>query len=269
MSFILDALKKSESERQRQSGPALFEVKVAPPRGRFAIWAMGLGALLAINLVVVGWMALRGTSNRNRAAAQASSVPATTAASDAAPGLPGAPGVPISNARADARASPAAPPTSRSVDNRYGAAPLPPVASSPEGAAAGAPGLPSGAAASEGAVADDSHAAEAGEPAATAEDLAPAVEPQHRASTAGGQVIRETESGLPTYQEAAATPGANLPDLRLDLLVYGPQPDQRFAVINMTKAHEGDSLPIGVQVERITSDGVILSYRGTRFVLQR
>ena len=29
MSFILDALKKSESDRQRQSAPALFEVKVA------------------------------------------------------------------------------------------------------------------------------------------------------------------------------------------------------------------------------------------------
>ena len=34
MSFILDALKKSESDRQRQSGPALFEVKVAAPRTR-------------------------------------------------------------------------------------------------------------------------------------------------------------------------------------------------------------------------------------------
>ena len=69
MSFILDALKKSETERQRQSGPALFEVKVAPPRGRFAVWAMGFGALLAINLVVVGWIALRGSSNRSAAAA--------------------------------------------------------------------------------------------------------------------------------------------------------------------------------------------------------
>jgi hypothetical protein len=32
VSFILDALKNPESDRQRQSGPALFEVKVAPPR---------------------------------------------------------------------------------------------------------------------------------------------------------------------------------------------------------------------------------------------
>ena len=35
MSFILDALKKSENDRQRQASPALFEVKVAAPRRRF------------------------------------------------------------------------------------------------------------------------------------------------------------------------------------------------------------------------------------------
>ena len=34
MSFILDALKKSETDRQRQASPALFEVKVAAPRFR-------------------------------------------------------------------------------------------------------------------------------------------------------------------------------------------------------------------------------------------
>ncbi|HKZ73158.1 MAG TPA: general secretion pathway protein GspB [Steroidobacteraceae bacterium] len=59
MSFILDALKKSEGERQRQSGPALFEVKVAPPRSRFPAWAIAIAALLAVNLGVVAWFALR------------------------------------------------------------------------------------------------------------------------------------------------------------------------------------------------------------------
>ena len=42
MSFILDALKKSENDRQRQSAPALFEVKVAAPRRRFPLWAVAL-----------------------------------------------------------------------------------------------------------------------------------------------------------------------------------------------------------------------------------
>ena len=32
MSFILDALKKAEAERQRQTGPTLLEVRVTQPR---------------------------------------------------------------------------------------------------------------------------------------------------------------------------------------------------------------------------------------------
>ena len=45
MSFILDALKKSETDRQRQTSPALFEVKVAAPRHKFPVWAVGLAVL--------------------------------------------------------------------------------------------------------------------------------------------------------------------------------------------------------------------------------
>ena len=59
MSFILDALKKSETDRQRQNGPALFEVRVAPPRSGLPLWAIGLAVLLAVNLVIVAWVLLR------------------------------------------------------------------------------------------------------------------------------------------------------------------------------------------------------------------
>src|ERR1700739_412574 len=59
MSFILDALKKSETDRQRQNGPALFEVRVAPPRNGLPLWAIGLAVLLAVNLVIVAWVPLR------------------------------------------------------------------------------------------------------------------------------------------------------------------------------------------------------------------
>jgi general secretion pathway protein B len=59
MSFILDALKKSESDRQRHSGPALFEVKVAAPRSGLPLWAIALGVLLLANVGVVAWLLLR------------------------------------------------------------------------------------------------------------------------------------------------------------------------------------------------------------------
>src|SRR5262245_27436240 len=59
MSFILDALKKSENDRQRQSGPALFEVRVAPPRSKLPMLAIVIVSLLVVNLGVVGWIMLR------------------------------------------------------------------------------------------------------------------------------------------------------------------------------------------------------------------
>ncbi len=78
-----------------------------------------------------------------------------------------------------------------------------------------------------------------------------------------------TESGLPTYQDAAAVPGANLPSLELEFHAYSANPDQRFVFLNKTTLHEGDSLPQGVHVDAITPDGVILSYHGMRFVLRQ
>ncbi|HXC08924.1 MAG TPA: general secretion pathway protein GspB [Steroidobacteraceae bacterium] len=53
MSFILDALKKSEIERQRQSVPGLMDTRSGTRRRRLPLWAAALGLLLGINLVVL------------------------------------------------------------------------------------------------------------------------------------------------------------------------------------------------------------------------
>jgi len=77
MSFILDALKKSEIERQRQSMPGLIDAPSALRRGRLPLWAMLLGSLLAINMVVLIFVLLR---NGSPAAASAPARQADTAA---------------------------------------------------------------------------------------------------------------------------------------------------------------------------------------------
>jgi general secretion pathway protein B len=59
MSFILDALKKSEAERQRQAGPALLEMRVAAPRRRWPAWTLVVGVLLVVNVLVLAWFAWR------------------------------------------------------------------------------------------------------------------------------------------------------------------------------------------------------------------
>jgi general secretion pathway protein B len=84
-----------------------------------------------------------------------------------------------------------------------------------------------------------------------------------------GHVKRATESGLQLYQDAAVASGGNLPELRLDLHVYATQPQDRFALINMHRVHEGDTLQGGVRVENITPDGVVMSHNGSRFLLPR
>src|SRR6478736_2724761 len=56
MSFILDALKKSESERHRNSGPVLMDVRIAPPRRRLPAWAWIIIAVLVANFMVLAWL---------------------------------------------------------------------------------------------------------------------------------------------------------------------------------------------------------------------
>ena len=228
MSFILDALKKSESDRQRQSGPALYEVKVAPPRGGLPPWAIAVVVLLAINLGIGLWMLLRHPPARAATEGAAAAAAAPAAAPLAAPTAT----LPI----AAPTAAPAALPPSVSAQT----APV----------TAGAAGTDEGRADS-----------------LTPEDFAPASEPA--GSTLGGHVRRGTGTGVPLYQDAAATPGTQIPQLRLDLHAYAARPQDRFVMINMHKVREGDTLPEGVRVDSITPEGALLSYKGSSFLLPR
>jgi general secretion pathway protein B len=85
MSFILDALKKSEAERQRQAGPALLEMRVLAPQRRLPAWAIAVGVLLLINVVVLAWFAWR------RAPAAATAVPAPVLSATIGPAASGSP----------------------------------------------------------------------------------------------------------------------------------------------------------------------------------
>jgi hypothetical protein len=51
--------------------------------------------------------------------------------------------------------------------------------------------------------------------------------------------------------------------------VFADRPGDRFVMVNMHRLGEGDALPNGVQVEAIRPDGVVMTYRGTRFLLPR
>jgi general secretion pathway protein B len=59
MSFILDALKKSELERQRQSVPGLMDTRTLQRRNRLPAWAVALCVLLTVNLLVLTFVLTR------------------------------------------------------------------------------------------------------------------------------------------------------------------------------------------------------------------
>ena len=69
MSFILDALRKSEHARQRQTGPGLAEVPVAATKPKTNVWATAAVALLVVNLLAVGILLLRRAQKDDAAAA--------------------------------------------------------------------------------------------------------------------------------------------------------------------------------------------------------
>jgi general secretion pathway protein B len=245
MSFILDALKKSESDRQRQNGPALFEVRVAPPRTRLPLWAIAIALLLLLNLSVVMWMVLR---HQARGATQsATTTAAASAGSAGAPsGTPAQPAAAPSPALAGTSAQ--MPVVATSAPASAGAAP-PALTGEPSAPAPGAPTAAPGA-----------------EPT-NAEDYAPAKEPAGPAP--GGNVHRGTASGLPLYQDLSTNAGTRLPQLRLDLHVFAARPEDRFVMINMHKLREGDTLPEGVHLDSVTPEGAVLSFNGSKFLLPR
>jgi general secretion pathway protein B len=218
MSFILDALKKSETERQRADAPALYEMKMAPARRRVATWLIVLAALLVINIVVLSVVLLRGNHG---AAPQVNANNAGTPAAAA-----------VGPSAAPAAAAP--PVTATAAPTQIVAAP-------------GAGGTASSAPAPDTAT---------GATAGTSDDDVPAADP-----------ARTAREEVPTYEQVSGAPGANLPELKLDLHAYATNPADRFVFLNAVNLKEGQTSPAGVRVETITPDGAILSWHGTRFFL--
>ena len=235
MSFILDALKKSEAERQRQSVPGLMDMGPPAVRPRFPVWGIWLGGLLGINLIVL-LVVLTRTSTAPLAAT-ADSAAATPAA---------------------ATATAAAPPASA-------AQPFSPM--EPVGPPVYAPEIPvaqAAAAASTGAAPDRARAPLQQSP----------VQPLNPAQAFGPQLRvnpppPEKNEVLPTLAEINLSGNRGIPELHLDIHVYAAKPAERFVFINNQKYKEGKTLTEGPTIERITRDGVVLSYQSLRFFLPR
>jgi general secretion pathway protein B len=266
MSFILDALRKSEHERQRQSGPGLAEVAVAAPRPKVNVWATAAVVLLVVNLLAVGVLLWRRANAPVAVEAATVAAPQARPAADRAPAASSAQSASITatapaTAQAEVPAAASAtgiPPMLQPADTRT---PDPGTRNPLELEMAG------GAMPLDPVLAERGASVPAGPPAVT----------EYGSETRPGSVVYETapgagsspdaSSGLPTIDDVAAQGG--FPEMHLDLHVFSSNAQDRFVFVNKRKYREGETLQEGPLVEQITRDGVVLSQHGRRFILPR
>jgi general secretion pathway protein B len=233
MSFILDALKKSEIERQRQSVPGLMDTHPHVRRSRLPGWAIALGVLLGINLLVLTFVLTRKSAPPAHASRPATAAPVLEAAAAPEPEAAAAP--------EPSHFSP--------LDAAPVYAPEIPVAAGESPAPLRSPAV---------------HRVSA--EAAGAASPRPAHRPDPLLTDRDSKADEEV---LPSIGEINLTGAQALPPLHLDVHVYATRPAERFVYVNMRKYHEGSTLQEGPTVERIRRDGVVLNYQGLRFILPR
>lgn len=220
MSYILDALNKSEQESRNRKAPGLGTVHRAPDDGhRDRIpWIPTLAILVVVNTALAWYWFGDGSSG----AGQPQQAPAT------APAFPAPDTVSAEGAQSARR--PAPQPASQVAMNADDGARLSP----------SAPGT--------------SHTSERSSEAQpgvliTPDDLARATTTRRPAAA---DLLRVGELPMSVQQR--------LPDMRFSSHIYSDEPSFRMVNINGKTLREGDMVAGDVRLREITEDGVILNY---------
>ena len=241
MSYILEALKKAQAERQLGNAPdihtpAPVHLPAGSARANRKPLLAGLGAGLLI-AGVVGALAWRGgvpaqpvVLAQTDSASPAASVPSDTPAPLAPAPTP--PPAPVAAPVAAPAPTPAAPKAARAPS------PAPAVAANPaaQEAVPQAVYLPAPAPAR---VADSPPAARAPEP-----------------------IPEET---LRTLQQLPEAVQREVPKVAVGGYIYSPNPADRLLLVDKVLRREGEELAPGLVLERLMPKYAVMNYRGTRY----
>lgn len=247
MSYILEALRRAEAERQRgavphlHAQPALASSADVAKAGRWprGLWLGGpLAALLV--LASLGWWVGRDKAVVAPVAVQAPSASPPPPAAIVAP-MPVSVPVPV-------HVMPAAPVARLGMSSSPPPMPAGVTATGSANAPAIAPVAPT--------TPPLAKSATASTPVVTAPG----------AASAPAQVVAPVAT-IPTLAELPATLRQGLPPLTLGGIVHSAQAAQRLVILNGQVLHEGDRHTPELQVEQIRPRSVVLSFRGQAFEL--
>jgi general secretion pathway protein B len=305
MSYILEALKKSQQERELGRIPTLdtngvfVEDKQPVSQGRWALLAVAL-ALLAVLIAL--WAALRGgpapspepslgePPAASAALAEAAQPPAQPSGTVDAPPLEGAmdeSGRPLVEAPPPKRTPPAPSPPAASPS----APPSPePTQPPPKTQARVIDDLPAAPALEPGEEEvllrqlQEEQAALSGQPPPAPDDDPPSVavppdliqdieafKRQVRLKQTGdaGRSKPSKAQVDPTRLSLTPAQQAALPAFVMTVHVYDPDASKRFVLINGLKYREGDETRESLRIEQVLKDGAVLSHLGKRFYVPR
>lgn len=253
MSFILEALKKSENARQRQSGPGFAGLPEKTETRRSNVWPWIIGALLVINAIIVSVILLRDKPERV-AAPEVSPPPSATATTPAPAAMQPADQASAPSAAPPARAEPARPEPASTTDK---------LAQRPDRDEPAIRSL-----ADEARSVTETPTSIETAPTQTAATQQPAQQIPADPRPADTKPSGVSAAELPSVQELYLSGELSGPQLNLDLHVYFPQSSRRVVFISGKRYREGDQLDAGVTVKEIIPAGVILSRRGRDYLLQ-
>lgn len=248
MSYVLDALKKADAERERGAVPGLHAQPLPglmddarPVRARTG-WVALLAAAVVVLLLALFWVTISRPRSNDAPVQPAAPLPAPAVAQAPVP-APAAPPPQPANAIPRGTVAQAARPEAA----KRHTPPPEPAAVSAAPAARAEPPAPSPRATNSTSVSSAAKPAASPPPPASA----PSAEP------AEGRVLALNE--LPDDVRR------QLPPLTVGGSIYSDSPSGRFVIINGQVFHENDQIAPDLILEQIRLKLAVLRYKGTRF----
>ncbi len=252
MSYILDALRKSDQQRQRGATPTLLTVQATAAEPRQSdYWIYGLIAAVLVGTgIVIGWLHPWQSEQPTREGAPVAGEAIVAKRPDPGP-----------RQTAPAAAPPAPGPVSPDI-TRNQAQELP----VQKPAAQAATASRSVATTHDRPAPSPSNAGTRDTPPKSVTTAPPAAltpEPEKPVTT--DLADRAHEPRVMTMGELPLSIRQELPSMQISLHLHSTKPKNSFVNINSRMLQEGEDLAPGIRLEQITPDGMIFSYKGYRF----